>query len=274
MFSLATPPSSLARCVSRESAAMLSVAPPVSSPIWPTRPAISAVALVVRSASLRTSSATTAKPRPCSPARAASMAALSASRLVWSAISLIRFTMLTILLARSPSAATFSAAVAELADSDESVSDIRSMANWFACATPKASLALPRSTFMFPARRSRPLDDRPIEAPNISRNPARLSWSAIRRSSALAWSADAANRDSSRSIWLRALAASAWDWRNCWCACASSSRLAEPKNMVCSWMKLSDQMTQALFPPGLPRSRTQGEPPQEMVAEPGAVVDP
>ncbi|MNJ42849.1 hypothetical protein D3C77_378280 [compost metagenome] len=36
----------------------------------------------VRWARLRTSSATTAKPRPASPARAASMAALSASRLV------------------------------------------------------------------------------------------------------------------------------------------------------------------------------------------------
>ena len=36
----------------------------------PTMVEISAVALVVRSASLRTSSATTAKPLPCSPARA------------------------------------------------------------------------------------------------------------------------------------------------------------------------------------------------------------
>ncbi|MNJ50492.1 hypothetical protein D3C77_457640 [compost metagenome] len=38
----------------------------------------------VRRAKVRTSSATTAKPRPISPARAASMAALSASRLVCS----------------------------------------------------------------------------------------------------------------------------------------------------------------------------------------------
>ena len=53
---------------------------------WPMRLCISTMAFWVRPARLRTSSATTAKPRPCSPARAASMAALSASRLVCSAI--------------------------------------------------------------------------------------------------------------------------------------------------------------------------------------------
>ena len=53
---------------------------------------ISSVALAVWPARLLTSCATTAKPRPASPARAASMVALSASRLVCSAIEVISFT--------------------------------------------------------------------------------------------------------------------------------------------------------------------------------------
>src|SRR3546814_9198380 len=50
---------------------------------------ISRAASAERCASARTSWATTAKPRPLSPARAASMPALRASRLVWKAISSI-----------------------------------------------------------------------------------------------------------------------------------------------------------------------------------------
>ena len=50
---------------------------------------ISLAASAERWASARTSEATTAKPRPASPARAASTPAFSASRLVWKAISSI-----------------------------------------------------------------------------------------------------------------------------------------------------------------------------------------
>jgi hypothetical protein len=49
---------------------------------------ISPVAFAVCSASAFTSEATTAKPRPASPARAASMVAFSASRFVWPAMVL------------------------------------------------------------------------------------------------------------------------------------------------------------------------------------------
>ena len=59
---------------------------PISS--WISRALFSEV-----SASVRTSSATTANPLPCWPARAASMAALRASRLVWSAMRATARTM-------------------------------------------------------------------------------------------------------------------------------------------------------------------------------------
>ena len=62
---------------------------------------ISSVAFAVWPARFLTSCATTANPRPASPARAASMVALSASRLVCSAIDVISFTTSPI---RSPAA--------------------------------------------------------------------------------------------------------------------------------------------------------------------------
>ena len=58
---------------------------------------ISLAASAERCARLRTSVATTAKPRPASPARAASTAALSASRLVCEAMPLMMPTMSEIL---------------------------------------------------------------------------------------------------------------------------------------------------------------------------------
>ena len=61
--------------------------------------AISLVAFEVCSASDLTSEATTAKPRPAAPARAASMVAFSAKRLVWLAISLIRWVTVSTLAA-------------------------------------------------------------------------------------------------------------------------------------------------------------------------------
>ena len=60
--------------------------------MWSTRRTISSVAAAVARASSLTSPATTAKPRPASPARAASIVALRASRFVCSAIAEIVLT--------------------------------------------------------------------------------------------------------------------------------------------------------------------------------------
>ena len=73
--------------------AMVAVMPPIEVTASPVEACIAAtcadipsVALAVWLASAFTSEATTAKPRPDSPARAASMVAFSASRLVCAAI--------------------------------------------------------------------------------------------------------------------------------------------------------------------------------------------
>ena len=60
-----------------------------------------APAEALRCARLRTSLATTAKPRPCSPARAASTAALSARILVWKAMPSMTAMMSTIFAAEA-----------------------------------------------------------------------------------------------------------------------------------------------------------------------------
>ena len=62
-------------------------ASPDTSTVWADSWLISPAACWLRSASLRTSEATTAKPLPWVPARAASTAAFSARRSVWRAIS-------------------------------------------------------------------------------------------------------------------------------------------------------------------------------------------
>ena len=78
------------------------VSPALSTSVEPTstRPTESSIRLLIsraawalRWARLRTSPATTAKPRPCSPARAASTAAFSARMLVWKAIPSITLIM-------------------------------------------------------------------------------------------------------------------------------------------------------------------------------------
>ena len=67
-------------------AVIASASDAISVWISPTRSAMSLALFSATSARARTSSATTAKPLPAWPARAASIAALSASRSVWSAM--------------------------------------------------------------------------------------------------------------------------------------------------------------------------------------------
>ena len=100
-------------CATIELISSIAVTAAVVSPwIACTRRAMSSVAFAVSCASSLTSLATTAKPLPASPARAASIVALSASRFVCSAIEVITLTTLPISAEDSPSFATVAVVVA------------------------------------------------------------------------------------------------------------------------------------------------------------------
>ena len=95
-------------------------------------PPIASVALAVCTASDLTSEATTAKPRPASPARAASIVALSASRLVWPAIVLNQLDDVADLLRRIGERRHFAVGRLRLADSDmHDAVGLRDLAGYF-----------------------------------------------------------------------------------------------------------------------------------------------
>jgi hypothetical protein len=99
---------------------------------------IDSVDRIDRSASLRTSAATTAKPLPDSPARAASIAAFSASRFVCPEISLISSRISPIFCVRSPS----DSARSEIASTFSCMSCIVSPARSAACDTDRTVSAI------------------------------------------------------------------------------------------------------------------------------------
>ena len=99
---------------------------------------IDSVDRIDRSASLRTSAATTAKPLPDSPARAASIAAFSASRFVCPEISLISSRISPIFCVRSPS----DSARSEIASTFSCMSAMVSPARSAACDTARTVSAI------------------------------------------------------------------------------------------------------------------------------------
>src|SRR3546814_2572511 len=105
---------------------MASTYPCVADWIWSTSWRIHSVAAVVSFARSFTSSATTAKPRPAEPARAASIAAFRANRLVCSAMPVITETTSPILALLSPSRATVSLVAAAMR-SEEHTSELQSL---------------------------------------------------------------------------------------------------------------------------------------------------
>jgi hypothetical protein len=167
-----------------------------------------------RSASLRTSVATTAKPLPASPARAASIAAFSASRFVCAAISLISSRISPIFCARSPNDSARSAIASTFSCMSCIVSPVRSAAFAIACALSAIEPAVAASSSIvadvsataddcslvtasafFAARRNSPVTS-PSTA-DVDRIPARSSL--IRSSAALSSRSRSVARRNNRS---------------------------------------------------------------------------
>ena len=109
---------------------------------------ISVVADAVLEARARTSSATTAKPRPCSPARAASIAAFRASRFVCSAMAEMTSRMVdtspvsrTSRSTRSEASRICEFSSRELLMVDSTIFRLSADSSRVSCMTPLASLA-------------------------------------------------------------------------------------------------------------------------------------
>jgi hypothetical protein len=191
--------------------AAASLMPPamtLTSPwIWPTSSWICLALFSLVSARVRTSSATTAKPLPCWPARAASMAAFSASRLVWSAMRATALTMSPMLAAwRSSSATIFTLSAWRLAATPTLVTVLctswlmRPASVCMTSALPCASVAALSWRVMAPPTCVMAASDS-CAAPEASSAPVAI-WSVARLSSSAADAASLMPLDS----WLDALA--------------------------------------------------------------------
>ncbi|CAB3923996.1 hypothetical protein LMG1864_05651 [Achromobacter ruhlandii] len=145
------------------------------------RPLISLAACALRCASERTSPATTAKPLPCSPARAASTAAFSARMLVWNAMPSITDTISEILreLAEMPCIVLTTSATAEPPRSATSEALAASWLAWRAlsafCLTVEASSSIDAAVSSREAACCSVRLDRSVLPAEISRAPTLIS---------------------------------------------------------------------------------------------------